>query len=216
MKIDNRTEYDTRLIRTMLCLVHKHDTQGRLRTWKRLSVEIRYPRKGQGREGYAYYSGYNARLYVNSTGFDVERFLAVWRHELWHLHGIKHSDYPPDLRWARTGGDWLHARMVELQGRLDAHPDAEYIEKHDAWLVRPQKKVEAPKPTKEQEQAKKVERLLARRKAWLTKAKRATNALAKIDKSLAYYRREGLDVPELEPAPRKAASAPRRKRRKKS
>lgn len=64
----------------------------------------------------------------------------------------------------------------------------------EGWLVGkmiPKPKPKPPPPTKDEQRAVNIARLKARRDAWFRKKDRAVNAIKKIDRSLAAYRRHG-------------------------
>ncbi len=192
MKLDNQTDYPTRVLRSIMCAVHSAEPRGRLRTWDRLTVKVVYSR---GRHtGYAFYHGLSARLRVPKDGMNVAKFAALWRHELWHLYGIPHADYPPNVMHCKVACV-DHVDLGRFGGLLDAVPPPP-----------------PPKPTKLELQELKVARLLARRAGWATKAKRADRALAKIDRSLGYYAREGIE--EAKAASPRASTRRRKVRRK--
>ncbi len=211
MKIDNRTDYPTRRLRSLLCAVH--NAQGKkLPTWGRLVVEIGYRRRGdRPYTGHAHLNGYFCRLTVprptidvradhpqydrikEKEGLAVAKFCALWDHEILHLYGVRHRDFSSSR---------MHCKVTDRIRAMipDGFPDRLAGELPKA----------KPKPTLEEKQRAKVDRLLARRKAWIAKAKRALTALEKIDRSLAYYARQGLEVGELEERPKRAARPRRR------
>lgn len=103
MRLVNQTNYDTRTLRSILTAVHNAETRGRLATWERCKVVVAYGRKGNRKyTGHAYFSGLKCHLSVPKGGLDVIQFAAVWRHELWHLCGVRnHGDYPSSIRYGR-------------------------------------------------------------------------------------------------------------------
>lgn len=102
MIVRNKTNYDTRTLKALLVAVHAAEggKRGRLKTWKRLCVTIKHSRC-HGYTGFAWYSGLKATLCVPKDGILIRKFAELWRHELWHLYGIRHSDYPPSIRYCR-------------------------------------------------------------------------------------------------------------------
>lgn len=184
----NTSGYDTRAIKRVFTVVHAFMRSPKCEgkpapNWRGLRVKI------EGRDG-GYHSG---RAYYHGRGCDWDVFLTLPRpvlrgtnwhtehrkgkvqtyrvralaslvyHELMHTYGYRHSQYN-DIR-------------AEDLERL--FPD-NYV------LPTPAPK---PEPVKVAAWIQKRDRLLARRKAWESKAKRAENALKKINKSLRYYER---------------------------
>lgn len=99
MKIINETSYDTMTIRSILCAVHTKQSswgRGRLKTWKHLRVYVTYIGKKNGDyvTGVAWYHGCQMILRVPRKSVDVNKFVLVARHELWHNYGIKHREFP--------------------------------------------------------------------------------------------------------------------------
>lgn len=168
MKLRNATHYDTRALRRVLVAVHNDvatGSRGRLRTWRGLVVDVVHGRK-HGYTGHAYRHGKLARLRLDKARCSVAHLAALWHHELLHLYGIRHADYP----CVGNGRYWLPAeRYSDLHARLGL---PEHLEP-----CAPKPK---PKPTIEDQRA----RLEARRRAWVTKQRRATTAIAKIDRAL--------------------------------
>jgi hypothetical protein len=224
MRVINKTRYDTRTLRSIFCAVHG-DMARKLDTWQHLCVTIVYSRRRRrhrfneetqkiehyldsggptNMNGNAAYSGYRMRLRVPRTQVNTLWLAKLFHHEILHNYGKRHSEYPTHLDrkfWA-TGAEgyrWIIAKH-EIPELMDEPPE--------------EPKVKA-KPTKEEKQSEAVTRLIARRKAWVTKAKRAATALAKIDKSLRYYQGQGIEVPELAEAPVKTAAKRRRRKRRK-
>jgi hypothetical protein len=114
----------------------------------------------------------------------VSYVAGVFEHELYHAFGVRgHADMPSVVNdCAKTHGErWGHvARLLGLPERLS------YVAK-----------ATKPKATKGELQLGRVEKLLGREKAWVTKQRRADTALKKIRKSLKHYEREGHSVEEL-------------------
>lgn len=186
--VKNTSGYETRALKAVFTKVHAFMRSPKCEgkpapNWKNLRVVI------EGRED----NRHSGRAYLGGHGYDWDLFLTIPRpvkrgtnwysknqkgqrneyrvhrlaslvyHELMHTYGYNHNQYN-DIR------------ADDLE-RL--YPD-NYV------LPVPEPKPEAPKVAA---WVGKRERLLKRRKAWQTKAKRAKNALAKIEKSLAYYER---------------------------
>lgn len=209
MKIINQTDYPTPALRSIMVAVHNAEPRGRLKTWARLTVTIRYARKGdRPYTGNARYNGLRCTLSVPrpattyAPGVDVTtlgdaslcrvvRFAALWRHEMWHLYGIRHAAYTDAIMWCQP----------ECVDHVHLGPFA------DVHAVPPASA--KTKPTKTELQAQKVAGLQARRLTWRRKKSRAENAIAKIDRSLRYYDRAGVDGATTE-----RAATPRRRVRK--
>lgn len=217
MKLDNRTKYDTRALRSILCAVHTLDASaratsrnakpnGRLRTWAQLVVVVRYARRGdRPYTGHAYYHGGNATLSIprerdGASSCKVRELVALWQHELWHLYRIRHADMPPTVLRCRADAPFVD-RVVEYLGAQFA----------DGRVPLAHEPVAKPEPTVDERRAIKVARLVARRDAWISKRDRAVRALAKIERSLRYYAATGVEVPAVA---RAARPAKRRRRRR--
>lgn len=131
MKLDNNTRYHTRTLRSIMIAVYRateRDLNKPLPQWKRLRVKIAYrrrqrsyvpvdgggyeshlkerePEKGHSYSGHAYYHGSYSHLSVPKGELSVALFVKLWRHELWHLYGVRHEDMPPSVLWVRDGPD---------------------------------------------------------------------------------------------------------------
>jgi hypothetical protein len=219
MRIINKTHYDTRTLRSIFCAVHS-DMATKLDTWQHLYVTVVYSRRvarhtwneddrkidkhyesggPTNMSGHASYNGYRMKLCIPRTQVNTLWLAKLFHHEILHNYGKRHREYPQHLGRAmwKTGAEgyrWI-------------------IEKHGIpeLMDEPPEPPKPAKATKEEKQADAVRKLLERRKAWVTKARRAATALAKIDQSLRYYQRQGIEVPELD-AP---VAAKRRRRRRK-
>lgn len=195
MRVDNRTSYSTRSLRTIFCAVHRA-TAPRHRRWDRVVVKVAYSRRGdRSYTGWAYCPGTSSHISIPRGGLDVPELVAIWRHELLHLIGFGHADMNDSQLWSRTGCDFVRDVVVGVGSeRLDEVPRAE----------------KPPRPTLEEKRAAEVGRLLARRGAWVTKARRAETALGKIDARLRLLSRSGIEIPDLEPSRKVAASKRKR------
>lgn len=188
MKITNKTQYDTRTMSRVFRTVYtrvaasigQNTPQFNRRLRKVLDVEVKYIRDGYGYSGRA--GGNWMILRIPRKELSIAKLAWLFDHEIRHNHGQDHRDYPQhmmhmegDKKVAKTHG-WV----------LDKLSLPETITEQE-----PEKK---PKPTKGEKQAQRISRLLERRKKWLTKKKRADNALKKINKSLKYYEKQGFDI----------------------
>ena len=216
MKIDNRTAYDTRALRSILCAVHALDatsrggaknasSNGRLATWDRLVVVVRHGRRGDRPfTGHAFYHGRRATLSIPRESCDVRALVALWQHELWHLYSIRHADMPPSVLWCRADSPFVERVVASLAPSLGGGLDPV------ALIEVPVEPVVEDKPDVRVER---VARLVERRIAWATKARRASTALGKIDRALKRYAAAGLDVPvDALEAPAMAARPKKRRR----
>lgn len=176
MKVINKTNYNTRTLRSVMCSVHG-DFPKRLPTWKHLEVTVVYSRSGMS--GYASYDGYRMRLRVPKKKVSLLWFAKLFHHEILHSYGLKHKDFQGNI------GREMWKDAEKYQWVVNKHGLQEMLEE-----VEPVK----PKPDLREE---KVRRLMERRKAWATKARRAETALKKIDRSLRYYQKQGLEVPQF-------------------
>jgi hypothetical protein len=216
MKLINKTKYDTRTVRSILAAVHvagaavrvgnrnaRHD--GKLRTWKSLTITLTYNSTHWGRQysGYAYFHGHESTLRVPKGKLDVEKFAALWQHELAHLYGIRHKDMGPAIMRCKTG-EWTKPFVA----RFGQHLEEEGL--HEAPKA-PEVEATERKSAKLDELQKKLARIDAREKAWATKAKRAANALKKVAKERKALKRR-LAKTEERPVEdfKKAARAPRK------
>jgi len=129
------------------------------------------PEESRHSSGHAYLSGRAMRLTIPDG--DLVGFVWLVRHEVWHLFGLRHPDFPDSV---------MHA----TPSALDA-VRALYDIPEGANLPVPAKK---PASTLEDRAGAKLKALAAREARWLTKLRRAQNALAKIKKSKSYYERQ--------------------------
>ena len=114
----------------------------------------------------------------------VAKLAATFEHELYHSFGVgEHGDFPPSVMSCNPEPFEHYPELLGLPEQL-------------SYAVKAQK----PKPTTEELQRKRVEKLLQQRKPWVTKARRAETAIKKIDASLKRYEKQGHDVGELRPA----------------
>jgi len=180
VRLDNRTHYDTAALRSLLCAVHTGEAghRGRLRTWDTLVVRIRYRRQGNRKyTGHAFLNGRKSVLSVPRGQLDILEFAALWRHELWHLYGLRHRDYTPTV---------LYCKPESVVGMVEPGTLVE---------VAPTKKVVSP----DDERTARVKSLVDRLKRWESKRKRAETAITKIRRSLRYYERQ-IPVSSIQPS----------------
>jgi hypothetical protein len=92
---------------------------------------------------------------------------------------------------------WLH-RKVNPEGKPHdkAHAKLELRMRKEVlrrgWLAGTLKAQPKPETPLRDPRAEKLTRLVARRKAWMTRAKRAATALAKLKRQIGYYERTGV------------------------
>lgn len=132
MKLINKTDYDSRVIRSILCAVHTKQSswgRGRLRSWGWLEITVTYTKpwawmrpRAEDRiyvTGWATLTGCRMRLHVPREACPVDVFTLVVRHELWHSYGIEHPDMPPSVMSCdpknETNAAWV-AEFVERFG----------------------------------------------------------------------------------------------------
>ena len=178
MKVENKTRYDTRALRRVITLVYK-DMPKPLPAWQwdMLVVTVTHtsrprnvkaPDSPTSMNGFAYRNGTTSTLRIPRGRLSVPHLGSLWLHELWHLYGRKHREYPRGERhyWMRPL-TWL----VENQGLPEFFEEA------------------APPPktrkTTEERREERVASLARRRQAWIAKYRRAATALRKIDEALA-------------------------------
>ena len=95
--IKNTSVYETRILKSLFCLVHNQlaKSEGRLRKWKSLRVKIRGGKRRTS--GYAYFPvwigwrghGYDMFLTLSENS-SLERISQVFAHELMHNYGNDH------------------------------------------------------------------------------------------------------------------------------
>lgn len=188
--IKNTSGRSTREIKKVFTKVHAYMRKLENRAapnWKNLRVKIE-GRDGNYHSGRAYYNGHGddwdlfltlPRPIVKGQGFNgyehakgrankyrVHELVHIVYHELMHTYGYDHSQYS-DITTAEA--EKLYPENFEVP-------------------------VEQPTPAKLKQAAcpkwrTKYESALKRRKAWLSKQKRAANALKKVEKQIKYYER---------------------------
>ena len=172
MKLDNRTHYDTKLLRTIICRAHARlaKAQGRLPQWKRVTITVRRRLKGTHTSGHAYLKGTKAVFTLPCpTTSPREIYRLAW-HELQHLHGYNHANmgiyFPLD--------EETNEETQDLPASIHEVPPAP--------------------PSRDQRAAQELALVDKRIKAWLTKQKRAATALKKLHRrKRALARRAGAD-----------------------
>lgn len=198
MKLINETKYDTRTLRSLVCAIHTFEANGgrghRLRSWKRLTIRIAYAKKGNRRfTGHAYYHGGYSHLSVPRGTVSVQHLAALWRHELWHLYGIRHCDYPESILYCRVSA-WT-AQWEERFGATLSEVADEVVttdDRKDARVADVEKKLLAAE---------------SRLKRWEAKSKRATTGIksAKRDMKKLHRRLETTRTRPVEEFAKKAA-----------
>ncbi len=108
MKLTNYTNLDSQSLRSVICAVHTAEGKRRgkrLHTWnKDLTIDVVHSQERTGERGYSGYAsihGYFALLRIphKSIPCNLHIFGGLWRHELWHLYGIRHKDFPRSIMW---------------------------------------------------------------------------------------------------------------------
>lgn len=200
MKLINDTSYPTRQLRSIIEAVHTKEgkgSKGRLVRWKRMKIRISYRRKGdRPYTGYAYLNGFYCHMSVPRGGLNVAAFIALWRHEMWHLYGIRHDTMPKSIEYCRIN-DWVRELLPRFPEVLEEK-------------IAPVPTLEDKKAAKLASIEKEVARADARVKIWGTKLKRATTGLKKAEQDAARARAK------LERWKAKPAESFERKRRPKA
>jgi hypothetical protein len=199
MKVVNKTEYSTRELRLIFHQVVRDLLKKRpswKAGWKRHGgdyiVKTGNRRKDDFTSGHAYIG--LERIYERSKhggwvrahnlylgiakDVSVAKLAATFEHELYHAFGVgDHGDFPPGVNDCNPEPFARYPELLGLPERL-------------SYVVKATK----PRATKEELQLGRIEKLLGREKAWMTKRRRTDTALKKIRKSLKHYEREGHDV----------------------
>lgn len=125
MNLDNQTEYNTRILKSVMCAVHAAEPR-RLKSWSTLQVRIGYanrscaPYTGQAMQdgsscvlsipqpGTVYYSPQSSGDQgdwhdLGHSALGIPEFAALWRHQLWHLYGLKHKAFTREIRHGDVG-----------------------------------------------------------------------------------------------------------------
>lgn len=194
MKLTNKTAYDTAAIKRILCEVHNELARlegHRLVRWKRVHTQVVHRRAGySGTSGWAYINGTLARLRLAkpNTGHgmhcSVQQLIRIAWHEYLHLYGYTSEiDGSGRTRAGFPGEDSMyrirHAAGFKLRGGQGGWP---LPLKEDTPRALPL--------TTTQLQLVRYQRLLDREAKWLTKQRRARNALKKIASSRRYYEKQ--------------------------
>lgn len=121
MRMKNETRYPTKMLRSMLCEVHrilaKHE--GRLKTWASLLVIISHStarcKRGCENQGWGRYDGSLVWLFLQPGETLTAGVYALMEHELLHSYGYRHGPGLPCGR-IRTASAWEDA--AEKRGVL--------------------------------------------------------------------------------------------------
>lgn len=168
MKIQNRTRYDTRTLRSLLVLVHNGLAQdeGRLRTWGHLAVGVVYSRSGRS-SGWAYLDGSSMQLQLPRGSVLVSSLVWLMAHELSHSYGYRHRQMRGGL------SNWTNEQTSAVE--------------RFGWRI-----AEAPAPVKKSRRKTPADHLSSialRAKRWDAKLRRAQRALAKLRRQERYYQK---------------------------
>ncbi len=202
MKIHNRTRYPTRVLGALIrrvvrdvAVTMSRFEPGELDTlpgrhtraqvgpaaWQRrdailsgLAISIvRLPGNEVGYGGWAYTSGHEAKLRIPGATMELDRFLALVRHEVWHLFGVGgHRAFPDAIN--RCAPEPIRELYRDLLSKLGNQ------------VVEEAPRAARRAPGVDLAQAK-LARLLDRQQAWEARQRRANRALAKIARSVRYY-----------------------------
>lgn len=173
MKIINKTQYDTRQLRTIICAVYNRvkKTEGPLYFWSEQKITITSGRRRRRKHTAGGRAGIDAPymyLYLPIDKCDTADFAWTVEHELLHNYGYGHRKMP--------AVDWGNYR------------------KNYQWAVEQYGEFLFPKPLRKKPvvnlQTKRYEKLCQREAVWLSKLRRAQNALAKIKNGKRYYEKQ--------------------------
>jgi hypothetical protein len=175
--INNSTVYETRALRTIICLTHWHmkKLMGKpAPNWNRLEVKIGNTKRTGYHSGHAFYGGRSSYIGQADVFFGLckpeasmtmtnHTFCHLVYHELMHTYGFRHSQY----------SDIPKREILKLFPIETDLPIAN-----------------APLKKKELVWTKRYNSALAREKAWTTKLKRAKTALKKAQDQRKYYEKK--------------------------
>lgn len=167
MRVVNRTQYDTKVMRLLLHEVHRRLShhEGRLPQWDHLKVHVQYRRVRRYSgvvSGEAVLKGYWMILRLPRGGVAPSQVAWLFEHELLHSYGYKHHQYGSPKR----GFDWA---------------DIQYGKTFPLKPTKAKVKVDL--------RAVRYERVLDAERRWRTKLKRAQTMLAKVLAKKRYYER---------------------------
>jgi hypothetical protein len=168
IEIVNKTTYCTRDFRKIFTLAFREWHKNHLRP-SRIRVEITW-KEGGGIHGYAYFNSRLVylqipdRLKTESQWNDIGDFVDVFMHELFHCEGARH---------------------IDMKFNHSYYP--KYNREKFKGMVIKNLGLKSPKPAPTTND--KMLRINERIKRWQSKAKRAANAIRKLQKSLKYYQR---------------------------
>jgi hypothetical protein len=123
VRVVNETRYPTAALRRIVALVHGRESTrtlfGRLGQWDRLVVTVKHSaraRDGTGfpgwYSGWAHLGGTQSHLFVPPERLEVTKLAGLWRHELWHLYGVEHSEMPVYIHdWSTRGCGYVIAAL---------------------------------------------------------------------------------------------------------
>ncbi len=131
--------------------------------------------RGRGCSGHASYSGGYTRLRIQKGSVDAIGLIWLVRHEVYHLFNVRHEEMPSAVNH-RT--DASFAAVGELFASLIGRIGGVLAE------IEPTKK---PKLGTNEKRAAKLVSLDERIKNWESKARRAENALKKLQRQRRYY-----------------------------
>lgn len=125
--------------------------------------------------GHAYLSGHATTLSLSSDG-DATRAVWLFRHEVWHLFGLRHQHFPDAIMHETTSA---FAAVREVYGIAEG-----------ATLPLALVPSKAALPTAEERATKALVEIEAKAKRWTTKLRRAQTALGKLKRQSAYHTRQ--------------------------
>lgn len=168
MRIDNRTDWRTDDLRRIFSMVlarwNRMETGRRRVPSKTLRISIVYARTSKTGSGWAYLNSGRMRLCLPRDGLDIRKVAFLFEHELAHCAGYDHKDMADLMSWKTADTKrYDFVEGMEVRGK------------------------EAVKPPKTDVQIIRYERVIASRKRWETKLKRAQTALKKLKQKERYY-----------------------------
>ena len=189
MKIKNKTKYQTKHLRKFVTEIAKKELK-HVSASRRKALTIEFvPTRSRGCSGYAYISGYYARVRVEKdlTPGSHWELAVVIAHEMAHLAG------------AKSGRSNERAMRSSIPYGWNKKTPEYYSWAEDLPLEKKVEKVKA-KPTALEKAEANLARIEKNISNWEVKAKRAKTALAKYRKQVKYYQGRVValvDAPQL-------------------
>ena len=163
--IKNTSVYDTRALRSIFCIVHNHMKKlmgHSAPRWKLLEIKVQ--NKEYGTSGCAFYGGCGRDwdvFFSLCPGLTEHDVAWIAYHEFMHTYGHKHSAYS-NIPKTELNVLFPDNKLVEIVKNKATTP---------VWITRYNSAVK-------------------RQKQWESKARRAKNALKKVNKTVVYYEKK--------------------------